>query len=250
MIVFCFVCFRCMLCAPFCCSRIRHVEHMPETIVCKKRSKLFAWTHFRVLVHAHWSHLVQLVFYCVFILYCCLFTTVLFFLFLCFFLAKSLRRVVRFLHFHWFNISHKLRVAAAGVFYCAVSFLLLSLCVDVLLVCAEGCTQVTGVTAMMMTGRVLLVCALCVLWCVTPGGRCDEGKMAGSGSGGERDVSASGTPQLVSKELVTSPQETQELNDGPTDVKVKVPPAPSPSLEEDDDDNDDDDDSEEEEEKN
>ncbi|KAF8277587.1 Mucin-associated surface protein (MASP), subgroup S055 [Trypanosoma cruzi] len=29
--------------------------------------------------------------------------------------------------------------------------------------------------AMMMTGRVLLVCALCVLWCGTPGGRCDEG---------------------------------------------------------------------------
>ncbi|RNC48053.1 mucin-associated surface protein (MASP) [Trypanosoma cruzi] len=42
---------------------------------------------------------------------------------------------------------------------------LLSLCVDVLLVCAEGCTQLTGVMAMMMTGRVLLVCALCVLWC-------------------------------------------------------------------------------------
>ncbi|EAN98640.1 Mucin-associated surface protein (MASP) [Trypanosoma cruzi] len=29
--------------------------------------------------------------------------------------------------------------------------------------------------AMMMTGRVLLVCALCVLWCGTPGGRCEEG---------------------------------------------------------------------------
>ncbi|EKF98096.1 mucin-associated surface protein (MASP), putative, partial [Trypanosoma cruzi] len=36
---------------------------------------------------------------------------------------------------------------------------------DVLLACAEGYTQVTGVMAMMMTGRVLLVCALCVLWC-------------------------------------------------------------------------------------
>ncbi|KAF5218123.1 Mucin-associated surface protein (MASP) subgroup S118 [Trypanosoma cruzi] len=35
-----------------------------------------------------------------------------------------------------------------------------------MLVCAEGCTQVRGVMmAMMMTGRVLLVCALCVLWC-------------------------------------------------------------------------------------
>ncbi|KAF5219126.1 Mucin-associated surface protein (MASP) subgroup S052 [Trypanosoma cruzi] len=44
-------------------------------------------------------------------------------------------------------------------------FFFLSLCVDGLLVCAEGCTQVTGVMAMMMTGRVLLVCALCALWC-------------------------------------------------------------------------------------
>ncbi|KAF5222538.1 Mucin-associated surface protein (MASP) subgroup S129 [Trypanosoma cruzi] len=48
---------------------------------------------------------------------------------------------------------------------CDVSLLLLSLCVDGELVFAEGCTQVTGVMVMMMTGRVLLVCALCVLWC-------------------------------------------------------------------------------------
>ncbi|PWU99816.1 Mucin-associated surface protein (MASP) [Trypanosoma cruzi] len=41
----------------------------------------------------------------------------------------------------------------------------LLLCGGVLLVCAEGCTQVTGVMAVRMTGRVLLVCALCVLWC-------------------------------------------------------------------------------------
>ncbi|RNC41580.1 mucin-associated surface protein (MASP) [Trypanosoma cruzi] len=41
---------------------------------------------------------------------------------------------------------------------------LLLLCVGGELFCAEGCTQVTGVMAM-MTGRVLLVCALCVLWC-------------------------------------------------------------------------------------
>ncbi|ESS55619.1 hypothetical protein TCDM_12896 [Trypanosoma cruzi Dm28c] len=32
--------------------------------------------------------------------------------------------------------------------------------------------------AMMMTGRVLLACALCVLWCGTSGGRCDD---AGTG---------------------------------------------------------------------
>ncbi|EKG02344.1 mucin-associated surface protein (MASP), putative, partial [Trypanosoma cruzi] len=55
---------------------------------------------------------------------------------------------------------------------CDLSLLLLSLRVDGALVCAEGYTQVKGVMAM-MTGRVLLVCALCVLWCGTPGGRCD-----------------------------------------------------------------------------
>ncbi|RNC55510.1 mucin-associated surface protein (MASP), partial [Trypanosoma cruzi] len=58
--------------------------------------------------------------------------------------------------------------AAAAVCYfgcewlCDLSLVLFSLSVDGELVCAEGYTQVTGV---MMTGRVLLVCALCVLWC-------------------------------------------------------------------------------------
>ncbi|PWV02225.1 Mucin-associated surface protein (MASP) [Trypanosoma cruzi] len=71
--------------------------------------------------------------------------------------------------------------------YCVVarlsdlSLLLPSPCVDVLLFCAEGCTQVTG--AMMMTGRVLLVCALCVLWCVFSG-------IAADGAGGVPDGSA------------------------------------------------------------
>ncbi|EKF39694.1 mucin-associated surface protein (MASP), putative [Trypanosoma cruzi marinkellei] len=37
--------------------------------------------------------------------------------------------------------------------------------------------------AMMMTGRVLLVCALCVLWCGIAGGRCDEGVGAPAGGG-------------------------------------------------------------------
>ncbi|KAF5220112.1 Mucin-associated surface protein (MASP) subgroup S123 [Trypanosoma cruzi] len=51
------------------------------------------------------------------------------------------------------------------------------LCVDVSLVCAEGYTRVTGVMAMVMTGRVLVVCALCVLWCVLSG-------IAADGAGG------------------------------------------------------------------
>ncbi|EKG02386.1 mucin-associated surface protein (MASP), putative, partial [Trypanosoma cruzi] len=106
--------------------------------------------------------------------------------------------------------------------------------------------------AMMMTSRVLLVCALCVLWC---GAGCGFAKEK-AGHGVQRDVSASGTPPLGSKELVTPRQETQELNVGPTDVNLKVPRESSSSLEEEVDDNDDDndddddsDDSEEEEEK-
>ncbi|RNC39868.1 mucin-associated surface protein (MASP), partial [Trypanosoma cruzi] len=72
-------------------------------------------------------------------------------------------------------------VAVRGV--AAVSLLLLPLCVDGELVCAEGYTQVTGVMAMMMTGRVLLVCALCVLWCGFSG-------IAADGAGGVPDGSA------------------------------------------------------------
>ncbi|EAN89889.1 Mucin-associated surface protein (MASP) [Trypanosoma cruzi] len=80
--------------------------------------------------------------------------------------------------------------------------------------------------AMMMTGRVLLVCALCVLWCGA-GGRCDEeGPAVPAGGAG---------PPPGSKELGTLPQDTQELKVGSQDIKVKVPPAPSPSLEEDED---------------
>ncbi|EKG00661.1 mucin-associated surface protein (MASP), putative, partial [Trypanosoma cruzi] len=60
---------------------------------------------------------------------------------------------------------------------CDLSLYFLSLSVDGALVCAEGCTQVTGVMAMMMTGRVLLVCALCVLWCGLSG-------IAADGAGG------------------------------------------------------------------
>ncbi|EAN97866.1 Mucin-associated surface protein (MASP) [Trypanosoma cruzi] len=80
--------------------------------------------------------------------------------------------------------------------------------------------------AMMMTGRVLLVCALCVLWCGA-GGRCDEEGPALPAGGG--------VPPPGSKELGTLPQDTQELKVGAKDIKVKVPPAPSPSLEEDED---------------
>ncbi|RNC38098.1 mucin-associated surface protein (MASP), partial [Trypanosoma cruzi] len=73
--------------------------------------------------------------------------------------------------------------------------------------------------AMMMTGRVLLVCALCVLWCGA-GGRCDEGEAAGRVSGDE-------LPQ-GSKSLVTPRVGSQGLQNGVTVVKEEVSPISSP----------------------
>ncbi|EKG02245.1 mucin-associated surface protein (MASP), putative [Trypanosoma cruzi] len=132
-----------------------------------------------------------------------------------------------------------LRVGCCRLFLCGVCAwlcgrisLFLSLCVDVLLVCAEGYTQVTGVMAMMMTGRVLLVCALCVLWCGA-GGRCDE-VVVRAPAGGAGDKSES---LLQSQELGTSSQGSQELKDGAPVVKRESTPAlPTPSDGEDDDD--------------
>ncbi|KAF8304266.1 Mucin-associated surface protein (MASP), subgroup S025 [Trypanosoma cruzi] len=90
--------------------------------------------------------------------------------------------------------------------------------------------------AMMMTGRVLLVCALCVLWCGAGGGECTavvRSAADGAGSGSE--------PLVQSQELGTSPQGSQELKDGAPVVKREAPPAPpTPSYEEDDDDEDND----------
>ncbi|RNC33161.1 mucin-associated surface protein (MASP) [Trypanosoma cruzi] len=122
--------------------------------------------------------------------------------------------------------------AAAIISYCAAAvrgvaalyFSLPSLCVDVLLVCAEGYTQVTGVMAMMMTGRVLLVCALCALWCGTSGGRCDEEKettpanLSGAPSSGESPPTESkaSSPVSGSSSLIAKPE---------GDEKSKHPPA-------------------------
>ncbi|EAN99454.1 Mucin-associated surface protein (MASP) [Trypanosoma cruzi] len=84
--------------------------------------------------------------------------------------------------------------------------------------------------AMMMTGRVLLVCALCVLWCGAGGSFADE-ERAGLGSGGG--------PPPESQELETSPQVTQGIRDGTGGVKVKKPPEDEVEEEEDEDNDDD-----------
>ncbi|EAN94914.1 Mucin-associated surface protein (MASP) [Trypanosoma cruzi] len=77
--------------------------------------------------------------------------------------------------------------------------------------------------AMMMTGRVLLVCALCVLWCGA-GGRCDEERTAARGSGDES------LPE--SRGIGTPREETQELQVGSPVIKVEVPRESSPHIEE------------------
>ncbi|EKF29218.1 mucin-associated surface protein (MASP), putative, partial [Trypanosoma cruzi marinkellei] len=148
-------------------------------------------THTNVCVESHLRmgacalepHCAALCFVCVltFLLYCCLFTCVLFLIVLRVFSVCLLRGVVCFCPFTDSNclmVCVRCRCWAAAICDCAVavrgvaavSLLLLPLCVDGELVCAEGCRQVTGVMAMMMTGRVLLVCALCVLWCGAGGG--------------------------------------------------------------------------------
>ncbi|KAF5216449.1 Mucin-associated surface protein (MASP) subgroup S047 [Trypanosoma cruzi] len=92
--------------------------------------------------------------------------------------------------------------------------------------------------AMMMTGRVLLVCALCVLWCGAGGGFANEDR-AGLWSGGG--------PLLQSQELETPLQVTQELRRGAGGVKGQVPSKPPEDEveDEDEDDEDEEDDSEE-----
>ncbi|KAF8303788.1 Mucin-associated surface protein (MASP), subgroup S002 [Trypanosoma cruzi] len=79
--------------------------------------------------------------------------------------------------------------------------------------------------AMMMTGRVLLVCALCVLWCGAGGGFADEEKAAGSGSGAELPP--------ASKPVVTPPVGSQGLQHGVTVVTEEVSPISSPPQDED-----------------
>ncbi|EAN84332.1 Mucin-associated surface protein (MASP) [Trypanosoma cruzi] len=65
--------------------------------------------------------------------------------------------------------------------------------------------------AMMMTGRVLLVCALCVLWCGAGGGVCDDkpqallsgsggGMVVGNGAGQSRGAGNSVTEEGVERE--------------------------------------------------
>ncbi|ESS61353.1 mucin-associated surface protein (MASP) [Trypanosoma cruzi Dm28c] len=84
--------------------------------------------------------------------------------------------------------------------------------------------------AMMMTGRVLLVCALCVLWCVA-GGRCDE-ERAGDTPDGLSGASLNGETQPtepkalsqvpVSLNLPSKPQRNEESERLPPKESLKA----------------------------
>ncbi|EKF30710.1 mucin-associated surface protein (MASP), putative [Trypanosoma cruzi marinkellei] len=83
--------------------------------------------------------------------------------------------------------------------------------------------------ALMMTGRVLLVCALCVLWCGAGGGRCDE-EGVGVGAG----VSGGGVePPPESKGLETSSQTKQDIKVGAVGAKENLPLSPTKEDDED-----------------
>ncbi|KAF5217421.1 Mucin-associated surface protein (MASP) subgroup S047 [Trypanosoma cruzi] len=172
-----------------------------------------------------------LFFYCFYFIAVCLIFVLFLIVFCVFLFVKLFQGVVRFLAlplFYYFLLC----CCCCG---CVTCLFLLSLCVDGALVCAEGYTQVTGVMAMMMTGRVLLVCALCLLWCGA-GGRCEGEDTPGPGSDAQLD-GAEILPE--SEEPVTSPESSQGLPHGVPGVKENVPPAfPTPTDEEDDDEDD------------
>ncbi|EAN94708.1 Mucin-associated surface protein (MASP) [Trypanosoma cruzi] len=88
--------------------------------------------------------------------------------------------------------------------------------------------------AMMMTGRVLLVCALCVLWCSAGGVCTDEEETAGRGSGADL--------LLGSKGVETSPQDTQGSQNRAPGGEEKLTPVVIEEADEDDDNDDDDED--------
>ncbi|PBJ76719.1 mucin-associated surface protein [Trypanosoma cruzi cruzi] len=89
--------------------------------------------------------------------------------------------------------------------------------------------------AMMMTGRVLLVCALCVLWCGTAGAAAD-------GSEERADLSGVGGGSLPeSKGIGKSLEGPQGKKDEAGDVKEKKSPASSEDEEDDDADGDEED---------
>ncbi|EAN98534.1 Mucin-associated surface protein (MASP) [Trypanosoma cruzi] len=79
--------------------------------------------------------------------------------------------------------------------------------------------------AMMMAGRVLLVCALCVLWCGAGGGFGEE--TAGRGSGADLP--------LESKGLVTSPESSQGLQGGAPGGEGNLTPVVIHEADDDDD---------------
>ncbi|KAF5219574.1 Mucin-associated surface protein (MASP) subgroup S030 [Trypanosoma cruzi] len=86
------------------------------------------------------------------------------------------------------------------------------LCVGGELVCAEGYTQVTAVMmAMMMTGRVLLVCALCVLWC---GAAVVVSSAGGDGDGGVKEGPLGGSKSDSRDEKAAKPELSKSVDEG------------------------------------
>ncbi|PBJ80134.1 mucin-associated surface protein [Trypanosoma cruzi cruzi] len=82
--------------------------------------------------------------------------------------------------------------------------------------------------AMMMTGRVLLVCALCVLWCVA-GGRCDEEERAGDTPDGLSGASLNGETQPTEPKALSQVPDSLNLPSKPqrNEESERLPPKES-----------------------
>ncbi|EAN82330.1 Mucin-associated surface protein (MASP) [Trypanosoma cruzi] len=88
---------------------------------------------------------------------------------------------------------------------------------------------------MMMAGRVLLVCALCVLWC---GAGCCAEESAGGvlpGASGGGAGSLQGSQPIVPEALKNSDLKASDINDKTEETPIKVPLAEQEEISDDDD---------------
>ncbi|EKF99776.1 mucin-associated surface protein (MASP), putative, partial [Trypanosoma cruzi] len=87
----------------------------------------------------------------------------------------------------------------------------------------------TGVMAMMMTGRVLLVCALCVLWCgACCGGRAETISPAPPGNPSDKSTQNEVPVSVTGQEVQNAQQEAQKETPSLTESELQKEPANSP----------------------
>ncbi|RNC38540.1 mucin-associated surface protein (MASP) [Trypanosoma cruzi] len=203
MVVFCFTCFCCRaVCSALCPASVTLNASRTHSYVCA----LEPWVCFSFLFN--FCFLI-IVFYC--------------FLNFWFAVRCASSAIVLIPSVSWCVRCCCFAAICCCAWFSGCVYLFASLSVDGELVCAEGCTQVTGVMAM-MTGRVLLVCALCVLWCG------DEG--VGSPAGGAGGLLGNGGKGAVeTTDNSTSAPDGSDLTKGLPKVNQSTETSTGKSLE-------------------